>query len=355
MRILYGVHTQGQGGLSKASVLVPLMESHGHEVRVISSGASLPGCYRFRWHSHLPGMDYVVANGKTDYVRTFVRWLHDSPRILRTVWHVRKLVREFQPDLILSDYEPLTASPLVEPKCEVFAVSRPAALLDPAIPLPDDMRFERRLTKTAIRLVTCGAHRRLGYHLEPASYRCLPPVIDDAVRNFRPSDGDYLLVYNAYHTQTDNGSADDLVAWARSARRPVIAYGYREVRPPERRGFVEFRRPERQQFLQDLASARAVITTAGLSLPLEAFLLGKPLCVVPIPGQWEQIVNAFHLEHAGLGSWLKRWDYDLALETPAPATHHPLNSWLNTPPAAIVSRILGEPAIVPADRHRIAA
>ncbi len=66
MRILYGVHTQGQGGLAKASILVPRMEALGHEVRIVTSGVQPPACYQFTWQRHVPGMEYVVADGRAD-------------------------------------------------------------------------------------------------------------------------------------------------------------------------------------------------------------------------------------------------------------------------------------------------
>jgi uncharacterized protein (TIGR00661 family) len=340
MRIVYGVHTQGQGGLSKAAVLIPIMESRGHEVRVITSGQRPPGCYQFRWHRHLTGMQYIVANGRTHYSKSFLSWLRNAPELLRSVWHVRDIVREFQPDVIVSDFEPLTASPLIAAKCDVVAVSRPVALLDAAVPLPDGMDFDRRLTRSTIRLFTIGATRRLGYHVEPASYRCLPPVVSPDVQGMKSVPGDHVLVYNVFHP--DANRPDDLIAWANRNRQPVIAYGFPEVTQPGNHGLVKFRQPQRQQFLLDMAASRAVLTTAGFCLPLEAAQLGKPVCVVPIPGQWEQQVNAFHLKSAGLAHAAEYWNYDLLLDLPGPDAAHRMSGWLTTSPAAILDRILDE-------------
>ena len=56
-----------------------------------------------------------------------------------------------------------------------------------------------------------------------------------------------------------------------------------------------------EQFLEDLATARAVITTAGYTLMSEALHLGKPLLVLPNSGTFEQTINALFLEREGLG------------------------------------------------------
>jgi uncharacterized protein (TIGR00661 family) len=93
--------------------------------------------------------------------------------------------------------------------------------------------------------------------------------------------------------------------------------------------------------LLDLASSRGVITTAGLTTPAEGFLLGKPVCVVPLPDQWEQQANAIHLQDAGMAVALEGWNYDQLLEAPIPALDHPGKLWLTTDAETVLDVILG--------------
>jgi len=340
MRILYGAFAQGHGHFSKAAVIVPLLESWGHDVRVISSGAAEPPSgYQFRWHRHFPGLAYAVANGGTDYSRTFWKWVHETPQVLSHLVHVRNLVREFEPDVVISDFEPLTANPMIQPKCEVIALSRQVALSDRAVPLPSEMAWQRKLTRTAIRLFTGGVDRRHGYHYQPLSYRCVPPVIRPELKHLKPHRGEHIVVYNHFHT-VDSGTPEALVRWASRNNVPVRAYGFPEV-PRGREGNVWFRPASRNGMMDDMASARGVITSAGLTTAVEAFLLGKPVCTVPIPAQWEQLVNAFHLDAAGIARWSNTWDYDLLLDQPAPGPDHPLNDWLHTPVERVLGHVLG--------------
>lgn len=355
MRILYGVHTQGQGGLAKAAALIPCFLERGHTVRVITSGSQGPPTgYSFPWQQHFRGLEYVVAHGKADSFRTFQNWVRNAWPVMASLRSVQRVVDEFQPDLILSDFEPLTCSPVLRRRCEVLAASRPAALLDRQLQYPEGFAVERKFARTVIRLFTLGADRTLGYHVAPETYRCLPPVIDPQVRALRPVMGDHLLVYNVYSTAV--APADELVAWAEKNGRPVIAYGYPEI-PRGRQGRVLFRPASRVQFLADLASCRGVLTTAGLSLPLEAALLGKPVGVVPILGQWEQAANAFHLEQAGLARWLTHWDYSAVLAEMSRLRDAAVRSWLWETPARIAARLVGEPLPVEVGRPgvRIAA
>jgi UDP:flavonoid glycosyltransferase YjiC (YdhE family) len=50
-----------------------------------------------------------------------------------------------------------------------------------------------------------------------------------------------------------------------------------------------------------LASADALVINGGYSAVSEAFVLGKPVFVVPVPGHAEQFVNACLVRDLGLG------------------------------------------------------
>jgi len=66
-------------------------------------------------------------------------------------------------------------------------------------------------------------------------------------------------------------------------------------------GNLKFERASREGFLTDLASAKAVIATAGFTLMTEALHLGKPYLALPMRGQFEQELNALLLESLGYG------------------------------------------------------
>lgn len=340
MRILYGAFAQGHGHFSKAAVILPMLESRGHEVRLISSGNPTPPAgYHFSWHRHFPGLSYELSNGGADFKRTFVKWVREVPQVMKHLFEVRTIVREFEPDVIISDFEPLTASPLIQPKCEVIALSRQVALSDRAVPLPREMAWERKMTRTVIRLFTAGADRRHGYHYQPLSYRCVPPIIRPELKTHPTETGDHIVVYNSFHT-VDSGTPRALLEWSSRSRVPVRAYGFPEMPRGQQNGVI-FRQPSRDGMIDDIATSRAVITSAGLTTAVEAFLLGKPVCTVPIPNQWEQLVNSFHLQEAGIARWCDSWNYDQLLEVPAPGKDHPLHGWLNTPVECVLDHVLG--------------
>lgn len=346
MRIVYGVNSQGQGHFSKAAVLVPRLEARGHEVFLVSSGdAPQPG-YTFTNHRHFRGLAYAVRNGRTNYHLTAQRWIGSVHRFAQSLLMLRKFVHEIQPDLIISDFEPLTASPLINPRCEVVSLCRQVALFDRAISLPPTQQLEKRLSRTAIRLFTAGADRLYGYHYTPASFRCVPPVIRSDFRTAVPVRGDHLLIYGHFD------AGEPLVEWANRHRRELRIYGFHD-HPRGQFGYAHFRTSSRAQMVEDMRTARAVLTNAGFTTPVEAFLLRKPTLVIPIANQWEQVVNTIHLSEAGLGVAAEGWDLDLAWELPPPQDSHPFRSWLNTTPDEVLDHVLGERhhKLVPSERH----
>jgi uncharacterized protein (TIGR00661 family) len=66
-----------------------------------------------------------------------------------------------------------------------------------------------------------------------------------------------------------------------------------------------------QGFVEDLATARAVVTNGGLTLIGEAVYLGKPIFSVPVGNQYEQVLNARYLEELGYGLTADRVESEL--------------------------------------------
>lgn len=354
MRIVYGCNAQGQGHLSKAAVLVPLLEAAGHEVRVVTSGLPVPPQYQFTWHRHYQGLPFSCGGGKMAARKTMLAWLKTLPTIGRGLASVRRMVQDWQPDLILSDFELLTVSPVIQPRCEVVSLCRQVALFDPGVPLPEEgprMDASRKLTLTVVHLFTLGADRHHGYHYAPSSYRCVPPVVRTELDDFKTTDGEHLLVYNAHHW-LDGGDTESLVHWAAKRKQEVIVYGHPK-HARGRFGTVTFREPSRAGMMADMASCKAVMTTAGLTTPVEASLLGKACMTIPLPGQWEQAVNALHLDQAGMAKESAFWDYDLALELPKPTPGGDNPAWIKTPPEAILGHVLGN-ELLPAIKRKAA-
>jgi uncharacterized protein (TIGR00661 family) len=124
------------------------------------------------------------------------------------------------------------------------------------------------------------------------------PILRAAVREIQPTSGDHVLVYHNDPT----GVVGLIEAMQELREQRFIAYNFEA--PPnaaEAMPNIEFKDPDIDGFLVDLASAKAVVSTAGFTLISEALYLGKPLLVMPNGGIFEQTINALYLEREKLG------------------------------------------------------
>jgi uncharacterized protein (TIGR00661 family) len=120
----------------------------------------------------------------------------------------------------------------------------------------------------------------------------LRQVVLDAGRD-APDASDHVLVYQTATSQ------DDLIGILQSIPdRRFIVYG---LHRDEVLGNVTLRTFSERGFVQELASARAVITNGGFSLISEAVFLNRPVCSFPLSGQFEQFVNGAQIERLGYG------------------------------------------------------
>ena len=91
--------------------------------------------------------------------------------------------------------------------------------------------------------------------------------------------------------------------------RTVHVYGaaHSELRRRlERDGRFRFR-PLSAEFVQDLARCDRLIGSAGHQLICEARYFQKPVLAIPEPGQYEQYINAWFVQHYGLGIQCNAW------------------------------------------------
>jgi uncharacterized protein (TIGR00661 family) len=124
--------------------------------------------------------------------------------------------------------------------------------------------------------------------------RFVGPLLRREVLSREPLRGDHLLVYlnQGTHQMTPR-----VEAALRSLAMPVVVYGH------ERRGDdgnLSFRAPSNGPFVDDLASCRAVFSTAGNQLVGEALWFSKPMLVTP-EDTVEQRMNAAAVSRLGIG------------------------------------------------------
>ena len=340
MRVVYGVQSTGKGHLSRFLGLKPFFVRDGHELLVIVTGPDEPPRYfenalqdvrhyRFQGLSMIEDGVGGISRGGT--VKAFAG---DLPELFESFWHAHNIISTFEPDLIVSDFDPITGSPFVAPGTRKIGIGNAATLSHPTASRPPKAKMDRFNVNVIRKLHTSGLDVELGCHFYPLDASCLPPILRPEVLAQPTCNLGHVVVYHAFR-----GLLPPIQEYAvRHPERTIIVYGS-EARPadaPENLRFEE----DADRFVEDLAGCDAYVGTAGFQTISEAFFFAKKIVVQPIAAQYEQLWNAAELEHHGMGRWY-RGDLEGDLrQTVDPGLHERLAAWYRSGASLCYEQIL---------------
>jgi len=244
------------------------------------------------------GLCIASEDNKVSIVKTFTENIKRLPEGFKSLQMLRRrLFEEFQPDCVITDFEPMTAYLANHYSLPLITVDNQHRMRYLEYDGPSHLKVEARVTKTIIRAMVPRPDVSLvtTFHFEETTNDrtfLFPPILRREVLDQQPVDGDHVLVY------LTSGFESLLDELSQFQRESFLVYGYDRS---ERAGTVAFRPFSRDGFLRDLASARAVVATAGFTLISESLYLRKPYMAMPMRGQFEQELNAFQLERLGYG------------------------------------------------------
>lgn len=305
MKILYAIQGTGNGHISRALEIVPHLQEKG-KVDVLVSGSQWELQTPFPIKYKLHGFGFVFGKkGGVDILRTYLRM--DSAKLLR---EIRELPVD-KYDLVISDFEPVSAWACQLRKVPCIGLSNQAVTLHPLAPRPESTDHFGKLILEKYAPVTSS----YGFHFRRFDDSVYTPIIGNDLRNEEITRKEHITVY--LPSYSDERIINKLwhykdLSFRIFSKKTKTAYRERNfwVLPPDRRSFV-----------RTMASAAAVITNAGFGTSAEALYLGKPLLVIPMKSQYEQQCNATVLESMNV--------------TVLPALKrkymHELDAWLNKP------------------------
>jgi uncharacterized protein (TIGR00661 family) len=300
MNIVYALSGEGRGHASTARAVLPLLEGAGHRLKVVTYGRSV---------SQLHGYDLLEIRGISHYYNragrlSLPRTIAGNVGVLgyyAANWMaLRRQLRAFSPDLFIVNFEPLAALLARSLGVPFVSFDNQHALVFLPQRAPRGFYFSSLLTKTAARLVAAGADAYvvmsfLGERRRRENVRVVPPVLQDEFRRLQPEIGDYVLVY----LKEPNPA---LLQVLRQIDERFVIYGYHVDAADGNLTFRTFN----GAMPRELAGAKAVIGTSGLSFITEAVWLKKPFFGVPLKNEFEQTANAIFMKEAGLGDFSER-------------------------------------------------
>ncbi len=291
-RIFYGVMGDARGHLSRSLSVAQHMPEH----EFLFAGGGSVNDVKQEGYDVIPleMLSTKYKNSRVDFAAT----IGNALSLLLTkkrgiVKRLAEIIDDFDPDLILSDYEfftPLAARCLGRP---CISLDHQHVLTHTRCALPAGQFFNRKITFFPILRLYSNATRFLVSSFyqpppkDPSTTEILPPILRKVVKEHSARDGEHVLVY------TSGGAYSALLPLLQAHNRKFIVYGFGE-KPAN--GNLVFKKNSLHGFLEDLVSSYYVISNGGHSLISEALYYGKPVLSFPIHFLYEQFLNGYFLK-----------------------------------------------------------
>lgn len=308
MRILYGVVGEGMGHAMRSRVVLDHL-AEAHEVQVVVSG---------RAHDYLAervgsrlsvdriwGLSIVYEDNTVRNFKTLLRNLGDALSVgwPQNIAKYFELAEQFQPDVVVSDFESWSWLYALNHRLPVVSVDNMQVINRCAHPkeILDGHQTDFQVSKAVVKSKLPGCFRYLVTAFFAPLIRkdrteIVPPILRPEILGATSEDGDHLLVYQTSESFTE---LPDIL---RETGVECRIYGFRrDLTEDLIDGNLRFRPFDERTFIDDLRTARAVIASGGFTVMSEAVYLRKPMLAVPLKKQFEQVLNARYLEHEGYG------------------------------------------------------
>jgi uncharacterized protein (TIGR00661 family) len=297
-RIVYGVAGEGSGHTSRALTVLPHLIEQGHDVKVVGYDRSYRGLKDqfnvFETEGLTIGQeDNAVSVRKTitDNLARLFKGHRKSVELKET------LFKRFQPDAVITDFEPMTAYLANYFDVPLITLDNQHRMRYMDLEIPSKLNPGMHLTRAIIRAMIPRPDVSLvtTFHFSPVTNDrtfCFPPLIRERIMDVQTSRQDHIIVYFTKQFERFVNRLRDF------DRERFLIYG-QEKEGTE--GNIVFKQFSREGFVEDLASCRAVMASAGFTLITEALYLKKPYLALPTRGQFEQELNAVMLDNQGYG------------------------------------------------------
>lgn len=297
-KIVYGVSGEGSGHSSRAREMAGHLCDRGHTLRLVSYDRGYVNLKSDFDVFETEGLCIASEDNRVSIVKTFTENIRRLPEGFKSLQELRrKLFLDFRPDCVITDFEPMTAYLANHYSLPLITIDNQHRMRYMEYEVPHRLKMDSRITKNIIRAMVPHPDVSLvttfvfGETTNDRTF-LFPPILRREVLDMRPAAGKHILVYL---TAGFESLLDELEHFPRES---FFVYGYDRA---DRVGTATFRPFSKEGFLQDLASAKAVIATAGFTLISEALSLRKPYLALPMQGQFEQELNGFQLEQSGYG------------------------------------------------------
>jgi len=284
MKILYALQATGNGHISRANEILPLLEKMA-DVDVLLSGTQADVGLQHFIKYRKKGLSFVFGKkGGVDLLKTFQQM--KTKRFLDEVKSIP--VEDY--DFVINDFEPLSAWACKNKNVTCIALSHQYAVISKSAPRPD--KYDPMAWLILRYYAPCSMG--IGFHFSSYDETTFTPVIRAEIRSaYVRNEGHYTVYLPAYSDKKiiKELSKHPEVQWQIFSKHSSIAYA---------EGNCWIRPINNQEFISSCSTSEGVLCGAGFETPAEALYMKKKLMVVPMKSQYEQHCNAAALKEMGV-------------------------------------------------------
>lgn len=280
MKILYAIQATGNGHISRAMEILPLLKKHGEiDVFLSGSNSSLNLDTKITYRSKGLSLFYN-CNGGLDYVKV-LRGIEFS-RIRREIDALP--VEKY--DLIINDFEYITSMACNKKQVPSVHFGHQASFVSDKVPRPEN----KNIVGEWILKNYAKSTNNLGLHFQPYDEFILPAIVKSEILLATPQDKKHITVYLPSLCEKE---LEQIFGQFKKFRFEIFCSQTKEIYCSQN---LQFFPVHKSTFSNSFIHCSAIITGAGFETPAEALHLGKKLMCIPIKGQYEQKCNAAALK-----------------------------------------------------------
>jgi len=286
MKILYGVQGTGNGHISRARFIYKYLKNISNDIDVLISGNNYNLKTNIPIKFNAKGFTFAITNGKIDYLKTL------SNFDLFKYYLDQKEIEFKNYDLIITDFEPISAWGSVRYNIPSIHISHQASFIDQEVPRPSS----KNIISEYVMKHFCPASDFIGLHYESYSKNISEPIIAPNIINAKISTSNHITIYLPwYHDEF-------LYDYFKSFKSFKFHIFSKETLKNRNIDNISFFPIDNISFIDSLKSSYGVICNAGFQTTSEAISMGKRLLAIPVDGQYEQYCNVVALKKLGISS-----------------------------------------------------
>ena len=284
MKILYAIQGTGNGHLSRAMDIIPILKKWG-EVDILVSGIQADLELPFTVKYKLKGLSFIF--GKKGGIALLDTYRKSN---LKRFYKEIKSLPVADYDFVINDFEPVSAwaCKMINKPC--IGLSHQIAVMDKKSPKP---KKKDPLGKAILHNYV-PLTEAYGFHFKAYGKNIFTPVIRSQIRNAIPQTLPHYTVY--LPAWSDERiikvlSALENIQWQVFSKHAKEYYS---------KGNIEISPVNNNAFVESFINCTGILCGAGFETPAEAMFLKKKLMVIPMSGQYEQQCNAAALQEMGI-------------------------------------------------------